>query len=233
MTTHIARALFTPVSLAAVLAGCNHDSTTPSGPTHPVAFQVATAAAPATSAPGTLTVEAIRMVVNLAALGSGDQFGCVDCQGGGTDMAGETATPSLVTVPSGGGPVTVATEQVAPGHYQDVELELVAPNASILATAPELKPDLSLEIKGQFSGSPFTVALPVAGTFRQHLSTPVDVPASGSSNPVTVTITLPVSDWFSANGTPLDPRDATQRAKIEANIRGFFQSVETTTGAEN
>jgi hypothetical protein len=233
MTTHFARALIAPVAFGAALAGCSKDSTSPSGATHPVALQVAAAAAPATAAPSALTVETVRLVVNLAAFGSGDQFGCVDCQGGGTDAAGETATASLVTVPAGSGAVTVATEQVQPGRYQDVELELTAPTPDILATAPELKPDLSLEIKGQFSGSPFTLALPVHGTFREHLATPVDVPASGSTTPVSVTITLPVADWFTVNGTTLDPRDATQRAQIEAKIKGFFQAVEAASGPEN
>jgi hypothetical protein len=214
----------------AAAAACSSAPTAPKN-TQPVAIHVAAAAASPATAASPLALQGLRLAVNLAALGSGDQFGCIDCQGGPQDTGSEvTSSSTIVTVPPGGGSVQVATEQVGPGRYQDVELELAAPSAQLLAANPDWTPGVTIEIKGTFSGKPFTLTLAVDGTFREHLAAPVDVPASGSPGPITVTITLPVADWFTANGASLDPNDAAQRAQIEANARRFFQPVETTAG---
>lgn len=211
-------------------AACNNATTAPKN-TQPVAIQVAAATASAATAASPLALQSLRLAVNLAALGSGDQFGCIDCQGGPQDTGAEgTSSSMIVAVPPGGGSVQLATEQVSPGRYQDVELELAAPSAQLLTANPDWQPGVTIEIKGAFSGKPFILTLPVQGTFRQHLPTPVDVPASAAAGPITVTITLPLADWFSANGSPLDPNDPAQRAQIEANARRFFQPVETSAG---
>ena len=61
--------------------GCNN-STSPKS-MGPVDFRVSTAASASAgaTAPG-VDITSFRLVVGPAALGSGDQFGCVDCQGG-------------------------------------------------------------------------------------------------------------------------------------------------------
>src|SRR5579864_8481840 len=102
----------------------------PTGPknTQPVAIHVAATTVSTATAASPLTLDGLRLAVNLAALGSGDQFGCIDCQGGPQDTGAEVMSSSaIVAVPPGGGSVQLATEQAAPGSYQDVELELAAP----------------------------------------------------------------------------------------------------------
>jgi len=72
----------------------------------------------------------------------------------------------------------------------------------------------------------FTLPIAVAGSFRETLTPPVDVPAGRASGPIQVTITLPVASWFTSNGTALDPANPTQRAQIEANARASIQPLE-------
>jgi hypothetical protein len=209
-------ALFTG-SLAA-LAACN---TTGPAPSRPVAIRL-TAAAPsaggAVAAAGPLTVSALQLVIGRAALGSGDQFGCIDCQGNTEDAP---STPKLIDVPLGGGAVTVATELASPGHYAQAEVGLEPPSAA--TTTPANWPTgATIRIAGTFNGAAFEVALPVQGDFRAALTPPVDVTATGGPATVDVTITLPVESWFTANGTTLDPAIPAQRALIEANVRAAF-----------
>ena len=215
-----------PARLAALLAGslaalaaCN---TTGPAPTRPVAIRL-TAAAPsvagAAAAAGPLTVSALQLVIGRAALGSGDQFGCVDCQGNTEDAL---LTPKLIDVPLAGGAVTVAIEQVSPGHYTQAEIGLEPPTAG--STVPATWPTgATIRIAGTYNGTAFEVALPVQGDFRAALTPAVDLATTGGPATVDVTITLPVESWFTANGTALDPANPAQRALIDANVRAAFQ----------
>jgi hypothetical protein len=47
-----------------------------------------------------------------------------------------------------------------------------------------------------------------------------------------VTITLPVTSWFTGPSGPLDPNDPTQRTTIDANARQSFDSSESEAGGE-
>ncbi|HEV8177089.1 MAG TPA: hypothetical protein VGP44_05315, partial [Gemmatimonadales bacterium] len=107
--------------------GC--DTSTSPKSMGPVDFRVSAAAAStsagATAAP--VDVTSFRLVVGPAALGSGDQFGCVDCTGedNGSDQ------PQLISVPTDGTPVSIKTEQVSAGVYSAAEIELKAPDAAV------------------------------------------------------------------------------------------------------
>jgi hypothetical protein len=209
-------------SLAA-LAGCN---TTGPKPSRPVAIRL-TAAAPsatgAAAAAGPLNVSALQLVIGRAALGSGDQFGCIDCQGNTEDAP---FTPKLIDVPFAGGTVTVAIEQASAGHYTQAEVGLEAPTAA--STVPATWPTgATLRIAGTYNGTSFEIVLPVSGEFRGTLTPPLDVSASSGPATVDVTVTLPVASWFTANGTTLDPANPAQRAQIEANVRAAFQPSES------
>jgi hypothetical protein len=160
-------------------------------------------------------VTSFRLVVGPAALGSGDQFGCVDCQGedSGSDQ------PQLISVPTDGTPVSIATEQVSAGVYSAAEIELRTPDAGVTAAAPGWPAGATVEIAGTFNSVAFTLPLTLLGEFRETLNPPVEVGASAAPAPVSVTITLPVRDWFVSNGVALDPSDPAQRAQIENNAR--------------
>jgi hypothetical protein len=167
-------------------------------------------------------------VIGQAALGNGDQFGCVDCEG---DQEDANPAPAVVTVPVDGSPVSVAAERVASGHYSSVEIELVTPSAALLAATPGWTADGTIEVRGRYNGVDFTLSLSIPGQFRETLSPAIDVPAGGLPGPINVTITLPVASWFSSNGTALDPSDAAARAQIAANARASI-TFESETGKE-
>lgn len=203
------------------LVGCDQAS----GPrvTRPVTVRVAASATPQASPAGAAAADitSFRLSIGQAALGGGDQFGCVDCQDTGPETP---VAPAVIAVPLNGQPVEIATEQVGPGTYALVEIAVVRP-----AAAPTGWPaDATMELAGTFNGKAFTVTFPVAGGFRETVSPAVVVSSTAASpSKVSVTIKLPVGKWFTAaNDTGLDPTDPAQRAQIEANVRASFAGPE-------
>ncbi len=219
---------FAAIILAA--AACDSTSTAPK-PAHPVAFQLAARASTGTltASTGALQVTSLRVVVGAASLGSGDQFGCVNCQdNGGSEGAKEGVDPQqLLNVPLNGGSVLVATEPATAGRYSQAEISIESPEGATLAGTFGWPAGTSMEISGQLNGKPFTLPLAVTGSFRQTLTPPVDVTA-GAATAIPVTITLPVASWFSANGVTLDPSIPAQRGQIEANARASLDMTEAT-----
>ena len=71
--------LFVPLALG-LIAGCDSGTGPKTG--QPVDFRLA-ASAPSTAAAGPLSIASFQLVAGGAALGSGDQFGCQDCQNSG------------------------------------------------------------------------------------------------------------------------------------------------------
>lgn len=221
-TTYSTRALLYLAVLGGALA-CNN-STSPKS-MGPVNFRVSAAATSASARAAAVDVTSFRLVAGPAALGSGDQFGCVDCTGedNGSDQ------PQLISVPTDGTPVSIKTEQVSAGVYSAAEIELKAPDAAVTASAPGWPAGATVEIAGTFNGVAFTLPLALLGEFRETLNPPVEVAAGLAPAPVSVTITLPVRDWFVSNGVALDPNDATQRTQIENNAK---LSVHPSEGSE-
>jgi hypothetical protein len=210
------RFLSLPVAAAAsLLGGCNQ-STAP-GASQPVAFRLAAASSAAPATMGALTLTSFRLSVGEASLGSGNEFGCKDCQGDQPAVA-----PAVVDVPLDGRAVDIATEQVQPGSYSTVELGVVR----LPAGTPGWPVDATIEIKGNFGGQAFTLPLTIEGTFQEQLAAPVVVGTGGTPATVAVNITLPVSSWFGSSSAPLDPGNATQRVQIEANARHSFAAPE-------
>ncbi|HXM39316.1 MAG TPA: hypothetical protein VN908_11745 [Gemmatimonadales bacterium] len=229
-TYHVTIGLVTAVG-ALALSACNS-----TGPrvTRPVNVKVAASSASAIAggaAAGPIEITGLRLVVGQTSLGSGDQFGCVDCQDSGPENADAQDAPVLLVVPVDGTPVSVRTERVGPGQYAAVEIEVASPNAAILAANPTWPAGATIEVTGRYNGVAFTLPLAIEGAFRETLSPPVDVPAGGVST-ISVTITLPIATWFTSNGTALDPANAAQRAQIEANARVSFQPLESESERE-
>ncbi len=211
-------------------AACNNTA----GPKSmgPVNFRVAAVAKAATTgASAGVDITSLRLVVGPAALGSGDQFGCVDCQG--NDNSSDQA--QLISVPTDGTPVSIATEQVTAGLYSSAEIELRTPDARVTAAAPGWPANATIEIVGTFNGTAFTLPLTLLGEFREVLNPPVEVAAGAVPAPVSVTITLPVRDWFVSNGVPLNPNDPGQLSQIENNARLSVHPSDSgeTPGTEN
>ena len=206
------------LALATVLLAVGACSSTSPRATQAVLVLLKANATPQRSSQSASAVEitGVRLVIRQAALGNGEEFGCVDCQG---DEQGGNPEPAVVTVPLDGSPVSVAAERVAPGHYSSVEIELVPPPPALLAATPGWSAGATIEVRGRYNGTAFTLPLAIPGQFREALSPAIDVPAGGLPGPINVTITLPVASWFASNGTPLDPNDAAARSQITANAR--------------
>jgi hypothetical protein len=213
---------------ALAIGACN--STGPR-PTQPVNIKVTAHSASlgggASAAAGPVEITGLRLVVGQTSLGSGDQFGCVDCQDSGPENGGGADAPLLLNVPVDGTPVSVRTEKVGAGQYSAVEIEVVSPDAALRAGTPSWPAGATIEVTGRYNGVAFTLPIAIEGAFRETLAPPVDVPAGGLAGPINVTITLPVAAWFTSNGTALDPADPAQRAQIEANARASFQALES------
>lgn len=214
------------VLLAGTLAGCSGNATAPA-PRHAVKLQIASlGASPSVGSVAGLQLTTLRLSIGQTSLGSGDQFGCQDCQTEGSESLQSASTPTIVTIPAAGGSVSLSTEQVPAGTYGIAEIDL-APGTGI----PGQAANNTIEISGSYQGSAFTIALPVIGTFRQVLSPPVTV--SGTPGvPLVATLSLPVASWFTANGASLNPADPRQLAQIETNIRSYFSVPETGGRAE-
>jgi hypothetical protein len=222
MTARNASVTLLALAAAGALA-CNNGTSDP-GALGTVEFRLAASNAGAPpAAPGPVVITSLRLVVGPAALGNGDQFGCVDCQGGGSDIG---AAPQLILVPTDGSPVSVATEQVQAGRYAAAEIELLHPDASVTAADPAWPSDATIEVVGAVNSLPFTLRLALEGAFRENLNPPVDVTDAATPGTISVTVTLPVASWFMANGTPLDPNDPSQRAQIEQNARSALAPLE-------
>jgi hypothetical protein len=205
-----------------LLGACN--STSPRA-TQAVMVNVKANASPQAASPaaGAVEITGLRLVIGQAALGNGDQFGCVDCEGDQQDVS---PAPAVVTVPVDGSPVSVAAESVPPGHYASVEIELESPSAALLAATPGWTAGATVEVRGRYNGVDFTLPLALPGQFQETLSPAIDVPAGGLPGPINVTITLPVASWFSSNGTALDPGDPAAQAQILANARASITAAE-------
>ncbi|HEV7839872.1 MAG TPA: hypothetical protein VGO75_17505 [Gemmatimonadaceae bacterium] len=199
---------------------CN--SATDAGIRRPVNLSLAAVTRSASVSPAATAafqITSLKLLVNQASLGSGDQFGCQDCSG--NDGANEVGSVGgIVSVPLDGTPVSLATEQVQPGSYSQVEVEVGG------STAAGWPSGQTVEIQGTNNGTAFTIGVPVNGSFRENLAPPVVVTTSSPAS-IPVTITLPVASWFSAGGAALDPAVPAQRAQIEANIRTAFSGPES------
>lgn len=196
---------------------------------HPVALSLravapSSATQSASAAAAAPQITSLKLLVKQASLGSGDQFGCQDCQGndGGIDGGNDDGSVgAVVSVPLDGSAVSLATEQVTPGTYPQVEVEVGGPGAT--AGWPSGQ---TVEIQGTNNGTPFTIGVAVNGSFQQALSPPVVI-AGATPASIPVTITLPVASWFTAGGAQLDPAVPAQRAQIEANIKAAFSGPES------
>ncbi len=218
--THPSRML---AALAALGLACACSAPTASARPHTVAIRLAASVAPApafSAAPGDLAITTVRMVVGRASLGSGDQYGCIDCQG---DLQEQSPPPQMLELPPDGSSVVVATGQVQAGSYSSVELSLEQPTAAMLAASPSWTAGATIEVAGRYRGVAFTLPIAVSGSFREALSPPVNVATAAATGAVSVHVTLPVATWFSRNGAALDPQVPAQRAQIEANARSTFQ----------
>lgn len=117
-----------------------------------------------------------------------------------------------VALPLEGGVITPFTGQLPAGTYDRVEMDAEF-----------------LRLRGTFNGESFDVTVPVNSELELRLNPPLVV--SSSSDPLNVSVTIDVSQWFrDANGNVIDPRqlatNSTLREQFRNRVRASFEAFE-------
>ena len=222
---------------AAIVVGCG-DGTGPA-PTLAVQFRVvpgATAAAQLVSGPrfsvvgsadaqqldvigtnGTLHITALTLLLSELEL---DRVENGDCDADGEQCDEVEAGPFAVDVPLTGEPVTVASDAIEPGSYEELEFEVEDFDADEGEDASAFE-QLLEEVRNQFADWPTTASLVVEGTFTPEGGTPtsfrayfqaeielemdLEPPLEITDAGETITVELHVADWFlQPDGTVAD-----------------------------
>lgn len=191
---------------------------------------------------GTLEIDQILLIVSEFEL-EGDDDLCED----DSDCNEFESLPFLVDLPLDGGDVTVATDEVPAGSYDELEFEVEdvdldddgdeddpakrAALEQILVEVRSLFPlfpeDASMVARGTFTptdGAPrdFTVYFEAEIEIEMDLSPPIQIPGVGS-----VTVVVDPARWFETGGTVLDLSAFDgQLLEFEVEIENGFTEIE-------
>lgn len=225
------------VVAAAIVTGCG-DGTGPA-PTLAVQFRVVggtTVAAQLVSGPrfsvagstdaqqldvigtnGTLHITALTLLLSELEL---DPVENGDCEADGEQCDEIEAGPFAVDVPLTGDPVTIATDAIEPGTYEELEFEVEDFDADEGEDASAFE-QLLAEVRNQFADWPTSASLVVEGTFTPEGGTAtsfrayfraeieielnLDPPLEITGAAETITVDLDVAGWFlRPDGTVVD-----------------------------
>lgn len=171
-------------------AGCDGDSTGAGGGRVAIRFATTGGAAAAQSAAprfshagtgdvltltgsnGTLRIEDVRLIVSELEL-EGSNGSCVAEDDGDDDCEEFESGPFLVDLPLAGGAVTLTTDQVAPGTYDELEFEVEDLEAEEDDDSGERQAIQSLlaELRGVYPNFPSGASMVAHGTFTPAGST--------------------------------------------------------------
>lgn len=183
-----------PAALLLALAACDGSATGADGGSVAVRFATSSAArgslAPSdasgprfshagasdvlaiTGTNGTLRIEDVRLIVSELEL---EQVGgsCVGEDDGDDDCEEFESGPFLVDLPLAGGAVTLATDQIAPGTYDELEFEVEDLESDDDDDAGERQAIQSLlaQLRGVYPGFPSRASMVAHGTFTPAGST--------------------------------------------------------------
>ncbi len=261
------------IAFAAVLAACGEGT----GPTNPVTIKFGTATGPAgsvasasssldgapaaaqqlvvTGSNGTLTITDIRLIVDEFELKRAEEAADCDVEPQPEGCADFEARFLFVDVPLSGAPLTVATDDVPQGTYDELEFEVE--DIETDADEPEDVADAQLAqallntIRQTFADWPDKASMVVVGTFtptggaaksfkayfEAEIEVELEFPPPGlviGDTPEAVVIELSPSLWFKkADGTVTDLSQfdfptTQQLVKFELEIEGGFDlEIET------
>jgi hypothetical protein len=235
--------LAAPLALAALIVGCQGDSTgsgtpDPSAGAVGLSFSVPQAVAfdrvAETTGGHTLELSQVQMVVSRIRLrlleqtepgcaGPNEQHPCTEFKAG----------PVLVDLPVHGGLVTPVTADVPPGSYRFILINVFPPSgddaaATAFRTANAWPANASMRVKGTYDGQAFDVYLPVNGEVYNTLDPPFVVTAD-SKGTFNVTVAVDPHGWFKTKeGALIDPRslatEAGLRDLVSGNVRASFRA---------
>jgi hypothetical protein len=130
------------------------------------------------------------------------------------DASGDSLSGSLLQL---------ATANVPAGTYDRLKIQVHRAEASAPASFDDLvKQDASVLLEGEIDGQAFTFASGLEAELEHEGAFTLGDAAASN-----ITLDLDASQWFkAADGSRLDPRDASARAAIEANLRASFGAFE-------
>lgn len=123
-----------------------------------------------------------------------------------------------------GAPATIASADLPAGTYKEIKFKIHKPEATeqgvpadpgltAMATA-----GASILVDGTIDGNAFTFSTPM--DVEQELEGSFDLASGGN-----LTLNVDATSWFGGSGSArLDPRDASMRSQIEANIQHSFKA---------
>lgn len=242
------RRLFAIVLTPLVLVACGDEEPTglEAGADVSVRFATAAAAQPGTGGAlvlngenGTLIIDDIKLIVAELELESEDGF----CEEDDDDVECEEfeAAPFLLDLPPAGGDVTIATDEVPPGIFTELEFEIEdlegddddAPSARaeiarirtvLTATFGTLPAETSMIVSGRFIPAGSTVPQPFVVFFDADIEVEADivpplvVTTEGASR--TLTVTLDLAQLFRTDG------DVTDLSLFNGQLLSFEAEIE-------
>ena len=159
-----------------------------------------------------------------------------DC-GASEDVSGEddsnddcekfTVKPFLLALPLDGGVDHQIAATVAPGEYDEIEIEIDdlddedPLHAELLAANPAFD-EISARVVGTFNGAPFVFEAKVDFEQELELATPLVVGADSTG--VDVTLAIDLAAWFTNGSSLVNPASAEDF--IESNIDHSFECFE-------
>jgi uncharacterized membrane protein YgcG len=148
----------------------------------------------------------------------------VENKSGGTEVK-LSEGPLLIDVQGGslaGSLLQIATASVPAGTYDKLKIQVHRVQAPAPASFDDLvKQNASVLLEGEIDGKPFAFASSLEAEVEHEGSFTL---GDASSN---ITLDLDASKWFTAaDGSRLDPNDASARSAIESNIRASFRAFE-------
>lgn len=178
-----------------------------------------------TEGPNTLIITEVELVLREVEL---ERVEIEDCDAAPVeDECEEFETdPFLLDLPLGGGTERVFMVGVAPGDYDEVELELHKPSddpADLVFV--DLHPDfadISIRVVGTFNGAGFTFISDLNAEQELALDPILSVPAAAGSptTPTNLTIRVNLDAWFrDAAGALVDPTTANKGGANENLVR--------------
>jgi hypothetical protein len=191
---------------------------------------------------GTLRIDDIRLVVAEFELdGDDDVNRCDDGTAATDDCEDFDVGPMFVDLPLSAGPASVATGDIPPGVYDELEFEvedldddeedpaerarIEALRQQILAAFPDWPRDASMLVVGSFTPTggaarPFRVFVEAEIEIETELAPPLTV---GQGESRSVDVTLDPAVLFRNGGTVLDLSSGAGRLELEIEIENGFR----------
>jgi hypothetical protein len=184
-----------------------------------VKMQVATNSAPKTfqktRSSNHVTLTSVKMLVEELELES--------VEDDSTDFEVEN---QVVNLPLDGSPYQLSAENIAPGMYDEFEMEIEGLDDDDNVNDPDFtegSDETSIVIRGTYNGEDFTYKSEEDFEFEFEFNPPIQI--DENTNNVEINLMINIDTWFvDGSGNELDPTDPNHREQIEENIENSFEA---------